>query len=132
MLQSESNDLSAFCLIICPLIISTNPPDFAPCAGALATLVDGKLVCLSSATGSPKIDLAASLDLFALAESFAFSERMRNEAVALLEGLEVWVEKQGGGMEMAVHHKEQLSVSFDNLLKVMDSLYQVSVCVMGV
>eukprot|EP00877_Chromochloris_zofingiensis_P015255 jgi/Chrzof1/9984/Cz04g22250.t1 len=90
----------------------------------LVTLADGKLVSVNAAAGSPKLDLAASLDLFGLAASYKFTDKMRTEAVAQLEALEAWVDKQQLGMELA-QHLDTLSQSFDSLLKVMDALYQV-------
>lgn len=95
------------------------------CAAPLVTLADGKLVSVNAAAGSPKLDLAASLDLFGLAASYKFTDKMRTEAVAQLEALEAWVDKQQLGMELA-QHLDTLSQSFDSLLKVMDALYQVS------
>lgn len=86
-------------------------------AGALGTLLDGKLFAISGAQGSPKFDQLESLDLFALANSYSFSERMRAEVVGLLQGLETWAEKQASGMELAAQ-PDALASNFDSLLKV--------------
>lgn len=49
---------------------------------------------------------------------------MKTEAVALLEGLEAWVDKQAQNLDLA-QNTEHISGNFDSLLKVLDSLYQV-------
>ncbi|CAD7704939.1 unnamed protein product [Ostreobium quekettii] len=92
--------------------------------GAPAALVDRKLVTLNAGAGSPKLDIASSLDVFAVRESMAFVPKMREEAYALLEELDGWVDRQGKGLELA-SNLESLSQKFDSLLKVMDSLYQI-------
>ena len=92
--------------------------------GSIATLVGSKLVMLNSGAGSPKLDLAASLDFGAVRESFAFATKMKLDAVAMLERLEAWSDKQAHCMELA-KNLDKLSQNFDSLLKVMDSLLQV-------
>ena len=92
--------------------------------GSVATLLAGKLVVLNSATGSPKLDIASSLDFVAIREAMNFTDKMKVEAVHLLERLEEWTEKQRHAMEMA-RNLDKLGQSFDSLLKVMDSLFQV-------
>jgi hypothetical protein len=90
----------------------------------MGALVNGKLSIVYSAAGSTKLDQAASLDIFGLAASYQFTEKMKVQAVQLLEALEAWAEKQALGMELA-QHQEKMSGSFESLLKVMDALYQV-------
>jgi hypothetical protein len=97
----------------------------APPAGALATLLEGKLVLVKASAGSPKFDCASSLDLLALAASYSFTTKMKVDAVTLLEGLEAWVDKQAISLDLA-QNLEKLGQSFDSLLKTMDALYQVS------
>jgi dynein heavy chain len=92
--------------------------------GSVATLIGTRLVMLNSGVGSPKIDLAASLDFAAIRESFQFTTKMKQDAVAMLDRLEAWTDRQNSGMELA-KNPERLSQSFDSLLKVMDSLLQV-------
>jgi dynein heavy chain len=92
--------------------------------GSIATLVGSRLVMLNSAAGSPKLDLAASIDFSSIRDSYLFTNKMRQDAVMMLESLEAWSEKQGHGMELA-RNLDKLSQSFDNLLKVMDALLQV-------
>eukprot|EP00878_Enallax_costatus_P042118 GHUV01049147.1.p1 GENE.GHUV01049147.1~~GHUV01049147.1.p1 ORF type:complete len:127 (-),score=42.34 GHUV01049147.1:374-754(-) len=95
--------------------------------GALAALLDGKLVLLDSAAGSLKLDSICSLDLMCLTNSYNFATKMKTDSVTLLEGLESWVDKQSHSMD-AAQNLEKLSGNFDSLLKVMDSLYQVTSC----
>lgn len=95
----------------------------APELGALAAVLHGKLVLLSSA-GSSRLDTAASLDLLGLTAQQGFTERMKTEAAALLEGLEAWVGRQAMSLELA-GHLDKLAQSFDSLLRVLDGLYQV-------
>jgi hypothetical protein len=97
----------------------------APPAGALATLLEGKLVLVNASAGSPKFDCASSLDLLALAASYSFTTKMKVDAVTLLESLEAWVDKQANSLDLA-QNLEKLAQSFDSLLKTMDALYQVS------
>jgi hypothetical protein len=56
-----------------------------------------KLVQLSAAPGSPKLDIALSLDIMATRGQYEFVERMKEESLVLLQRLEEWVEKQGTG-----------------------------------
>lgn len=88
-------------------------------------VLDGKLLLLHAGAGSNKLETARSLDLLGLAASYKFSERMKVEAVTLLEQLEAWVDKQALSLDVA-QNAERISQSFDSLLKVLDSLYQVS------
>lgn len=97
---------------------------FICCAGALAVTLGGKLLLLHAAAGSNKLDTARSLDFLGLAASYNFNDKMRSEAVLLLEQLEAWVDKQAKSLDMA-QNAERIAGSFDSLLKVMDSLYQV-------
>ena len=92
--------------------------------GSVATLMGNKLVMLNSGVGSPKLDLACSLDFAAIRESYNFNTKMKHDAVAMLERLEAWSDKQAHGMDLA-KNLDSLSKSFDNLLKVMDALLQV-------
>lgn len=94
-------------------------------AGALAALLDGKLVLISGAAGSLKLDTASSLDLFALAAKHDFTEKMKGDSVALLETFEAWADKQAVNMELA-QSLDRLSQNFESLLKVMDTLQQVT------
>jgi hypothetical protein len=55
--------------------------------------------------------------VFGLAGSYAFGERMRSEATALLQGLELWAEKQAAGVELG-GQPEMLATSFESLLRV--------------
>jgi hypothetical protein len=93
-------------------------------AGAFASIVDGKLVLVHAAPGSTRLEVARSLDLPGLAASFKFTTKMCVDAVALLERLEAWADKQAHNLEQGLH-VDRLSESFDSLLKVLDSLYQV-------
>jgi hypothetical protein len=95
-------------------------------AGALATLLDGKLVLLHAGTGSSKLDTTRSLDLVGLAASYQFTDKMKTEATNLLEQLEAWVAKQALSLDLA-QNAERISGNFDSLLKVMDGLYQVRI-----
>lgn len=90
----------------------------------MAVLHDGKLLLLHGGAGSNKLDTARSLDLFGLAASYKFTDKMKGEAVALLEQLESWVDKQALSLDVA-QSTERISSSFDSLLRVLDSLYQV-------
>jgi hypothetical protein len=94
-------------------------------AGALPVLLDGKLLLLHACPGSNKLNTARSLDLLGFAASFHFTDKMKTESVALLEQLEAWVDKQALSLDLA-QDIERISGNFDSLLKVMDSLYQVS------
>jgi hypothetical protein len=96
--------------------------------GAFASIMDGKLVLVHAAPGSTKLEVARSLDLAGLAASFKFTTKMCVDAVALLEKLEAWADKQAHALEQGLH-MERLSESFDSLLRVLDSLYQVSLSV---
>ncbi|MEW5298846.1 MAG: hypothetical protein WDW36_001923 [Sanguina aurantia] len=69
--------------------------------GSIGTLWRGKLVVLNAGTGSPKLDIAQSLDFFAVRESFDFVPRMRVEAEHQMHALEAWIEAQAHGMELA-------------------------------
>ena len=73
-------------------------------SGVVATLLHTKgskpsikLVQLSAAPGSPKMDIAMSLDLLATREQYEFVEHMKEESLVLLQRLEDWVDKQGSG-----------------------------------
>eukprot|EP00879_Flechtneria_rotunda_P017284 GHRR01018106.1.p1 GENE.GHRR01018106.1~~GHRR01018106.1.p1 ORF type:complete len:1124 (+),score=375.49 GHRR01018106.1:243-3374(+) len=99
-------------------------PDLVGSQGAMATLLDGKLVLINSSAGSPKLDCACSLDPIGLAASYSFTTRMKTEVNTLLENLEAWADKQTISMELA-QNLEKLGQNFDSLLKVMDALYQV-------
>ena len=99
--------------------------------GSIATLVGSKLVMLNSGAGSPKIDLAASLDFAAVRDSFWFTTKMKHDAVTMLEHLEAWTDKQNNGMELA-KNPEKLSQSFESLLKVMDALLQVGIGILSI
>ncbi|KAI8464229.1 MAG: flagellar alpha dynein [Monoraphidium minutum] len=101
-------------------------PDLIAPTGAMLALCDGKLFAVAGSAGSAKLDGVASLDLFGLAASYAFGERMRAEVAGLLQGLEVWAEKQGAGMELGAQ-PDALAANFESLLRVMDALYQVRV-----
>ena len=85
--------------------------------GAVATLSGSKLVCLNSAAGSPKLDLAMTLAIQATAEQYSFAAKMRNQAIEQLKSLETWVERQATGLDMAAN-PDSLKSSFDKLLKV--------------
>lgn len=85
--------------------------------GAVATLSGSKLVCLNSAAGSPKLDLAMTLDIQATAEQYGFAAKMRNQTIEQLKSLETWVERQATGLDMAAN-PDSLRSSFDKLLKV--------------
>lgn len=93
-------------------------------AGAFPVLLDGKLLLLHAAAGSNKLDTARSLNLLAFAASYKFTEKMKGEAVSLLEHLEAWVDKQAQSLDLA-QNTERIAGNFDSLLKVLDSLYQV-------
>ena len=94
--------------------------------GSVATLMRGRLVMLNANTGSPKLDVASSLDFVEVREQFNFLDKMKHEAVALLERLEHWADKQAHGMELA-KNLDALGKNFDSLMKVMDALYQIKV-----
>jgi len=94
-------------------------------AGALAALLDGKLVLISGAAGSLKLDTAKSLDLFGLAAKHEFTEKMKGDGVTLLEAFEAWADKQAVNMELA-QSLDRLAQNFESLLKVMDTLHQVN------
>jgi ATP-dependent phosphoenolpyruvate carboxykinase len=91
----------------------------------LAALLDGKLVLISGAAGSLKLDTAKSLDLFGLAAKHEFTEKMKGDGVTLLEAFEAWADKQAVNMELA-QSLDRLAQNFESLLKVMDTLYQVN------
>lgn len=93
-------------------------------SGSVATIMNKKLVMLNAAAGSPKLDVAMTLDIFGVRESFAFLPKMKEEAHALLDALEAWVVQQEKGLELA-SNPDMLAQKFDSLLKVMDALYQV-------
>lgn len=93
--------------------------------GPVATIKDKKLVMLNAAAGSPKLDVAMTLDIFGMRESFAFLPKMKEEAQALLDALESWVVQQEKGLELA-SNPDMLAQKFESLLKVMDALYQVT------
>lgn len=56
---------------------------------------------LNAGTGSPKLDIAQSLDFFAVREAFDFVPRMKLEADAQMHALEAWIDTQAHGMELA-------------------------------
>ena len=95
----------------------TAPYPCPPTAAALPAFCDGKLYTISGAAGSSKLDQLDSLDISALSGSYAFGERMRSEVVGLLQGLEVWAEKQAAGMELAAQ-PDTLASQFESLLRV--------------
>jgi len=102
-----------------------NHPDHPTATpGASFALLDGRLFSVSGPSGASKLDALDSLDLFGLAASYAFTDRMRAEVQGLLQALEVWAERQAAGLELAAQ-PEALAASFDSLLRVMDALYQV-------
>ncbi len=92
--------------------------------GNVATLLNGRMVVLNSAAGSPKLDIVQSLDFVAAKESYEFLTKMKTDGPALLEALEAWCDKQAHGMELA-RNVDAVSKNFDSLLKVMDALFQV-------
>lgn len=92
-------------------------PELVVPTGSVATLMHNKLVMLNSAAGSPKLDLAMSLDFMGIRDGLDFTTKMKQDAVSLLERLEGWCDKQAHGMELA-RNLEVLSKNFDNLLKV--------------
>lgn len=93
--------------------------------GSLATLWRNRIVLVSAAVGSPKLDSVQSLDFQELRDSVAFTPKMRASTETLLKGLEDWVDTQAHGMELA-RSPEKLSKDFENgLRKVMDALFQV-------
>lgn len=92
--------------------------------GSVATLKNKKLVMLNAAAGSPKLDVAMTLDIFGLRESFSFLAKMREESLLQLDVLETWIMQQEKGLELAAN-PDMLSQKFEALLKVMDALYQV-------
>lgn len=94
-------------------------------SGALAALMGSKLVLLDGALGSSKFDALSSIDLMALMSSYNFTTKMKTDAVALLESFEAWADKQASSMDMA-QSVDKLGQNFESLLRVMDSLYQVS------
>jgi hypothetical protein len=94
-------------------------------------LCDGKLFTVTGPAGSSKLDQLESLDLFALAGSYAFGERMRSEVAGLLQGLEVWAEKQATGMELAAQ-PEGLAANFESLLRVSQAGLRMCSCCWGV
>eukprot|EP00798_Chlamydomonas_sp_ICE-L_P023007 gene23007-30199_t len=99
-------------------------PEMVLPTGSVATLLGNKLVMLNSNAGSPKLDMASSLDFIGIRDSFNFVDKMKVESVAILERLETWIDKQTHAMDLA-QNLEKLGQSFDSLLKVMDSLFQI-------
>lgn len=83
-----------------------------------------RLVVLNSGAGSPKIDLAQSIDLFAAKESFKFLDKMKNTVDELLGDLDKWVRSMAAAFKLA-EKPEELAKNFDNVLKVMSALLQV-------
>ena len=69
--------------------------------GNVATLLKGRFVMLNAGAGSPRMDLASSLDIFELRDALAFTPKMKVMTENLLKGLEEWVDTQGHGMELA-------------------------------
>lgn len=57
--------------------------------GALCCLQGGKLVAVRAAAGSPKLDVAATLDFEAVRAEYEFVPRMKAKAGALLHNLQV-------------------------------------------
>lgn len=100
--------------VFTPVHIAAFPHAFL---GALPVFSDGKLFNVSGAAGSSKLDQLESLDIFAVSASYAFGERMRTEVQVLLQGLEVWAEKQAAGMELAAQ-PDTLASNFESLLRV--------------
>lgn len=99
-------------------------PDLLAAAGAtLALAADGKLVALGASPGSACLDAVATLDVFGVAASYAFGERMRAEAANLLHALELRAEQQTAALELAAA-PATLASSFEALLRVMDALHQ--------
>ena len=94
----------------------------------MATLSGSKLVCLNSAAGSPKLDLAMTLDIQATAEQYSFAAKMRNQTIEQLKSLETWVERQATGLDMAAN-PDSLRSSFDKLLKVIRLATTTLICI---
>lgn len=86
-------------------------------AGALLTLHDSKLACISAASAAPKLDSLATLDVFGLTTAYNFSERMRAEAAGLVQALELRAERQAAGLDLAAQ-PDTLAGNFDSLLRV--------------
>lgn len=93
-------------------------------SGSVATLLNKNLVMLNAAAGSPKMDVAMTLDIFGMRDSFSFMGKMKEESYLQLDSLENWIAQQEKGLELAAN-PDMLSQKFDALLKVMDALYQV-------
>lgn len=100
--------------------------DLVLATGSVATLLQGNLVMLNCAAGSPKLDQASSLDFSAQRDALDFVQKMKHVAPMLLEAFEAWVDKQGHAMELA-KNMDKLAQNFDSLLKVMDALFQVRI-----
>ncbi|KAK9867723.1 hypothetical protein WJX84_004647 [Apatococcus fuscideae] len=100
--------------------------DICHAQGPVSVWHDGRLVCLTSSSGSSKLDSAISLDPIRQLEALSFDKVMRGQSLEMLKTLERWVERQATGLDMAAN-PDALKQSFDKLLKVMDSLYQTGV-----
>jgi archaellum component FlaC len=96
--------------------------DLALPTGALCCLHAGKLVAVNAAAGSPKLDVAASLDFEAVRAEYEFVPRMKTKAVAMLTELQTWTEKQEHGLS---HNIDDLSGDFKKLLETVAALYDV-------
>lgn len=64
--------------------------------GSLATIWRNRVVLVSTAPGSPKLDLVQSLDFLELRDTMAFTPKMRAATEVLLKTLEEWVDVQVG------------------------------------
>jgi len=98
-------------------------PAFLPPTGALATLHAGNLVTVSSGGGN-RYDVVATLDPSTLTDKFSFVSIMKNGVTKQLDDLESFFNQTEGAFGMA-DAPEKLKESFDFLLKVMGSLYNV-------
>ena len=99
-------------------------PELALPTGALCCLQNRKLVAINAAAGSPKLDVATSLDLEAVAAEYEFVPRMKTQAAAMLTQLQAWTAKQERGL---AHNVEDLQGDFTKLLETMAALYDVRV-----
>lgn len=98
-------------------IPSSRAPASPPGKAPLAALHDGRLLCLASAPGSSRLDVARTIDLLAGRESVSFLAKMRPEVASAVKDLEGWVAQQQLGLDLGAH-PDSLAQSAEKLLKV--------------
>lgn len=96
--------------------------DLAPAGGALCCLQGRRIVALNAAPGSPKLDVAASLDFEAVRNAHGFVHTMKAKSQELLSALQAWTSKQEQGLKV---NAGDVEADFAKLLDTMGALYAI-------